>query len=317
MYYVDSLLFASGPGKGSKKEDHSIVLQAMVEEKLLCYNLDGTPKPLRLRSMYHHQHAVDFYVLTITGLMDNPKRHGDYGLLQGNSKLHGHFGMSCAFGKLDRPFPACTRCSNMVSNMVANKEWNSAPINLNCPNCYGWSIRKVIEQGAYLDWIDIPPNCDGAPGRHLFFGPGLLSNALLLQAWQYASTHFAVECTWNVGETKNYLKIHCINDDLQCKFIDQCRQYMDYAEHIEDPLQTEDWFVQEIDSNLLMDFHFYDLPLPPPAWHLCPLQFACETPMHLQMNFIHFNATFMFDWAKDQAKGAVLIRHARPYFKNA
>ena len=306
VYYVDSLLVASGPGKGSKKEDHSIVLRAMVKDKLLCYYPDGSPKPLRLRSMFHHQRSVDFYVITITGLMDNPERRGDWGLLQGNSKLHGYFGMSFLFEKLDRPFSACTQCSNMVSNMIDSQQWDRAPVDYNCPNCYGWSMAKVIEQATYIDWITPPPNSEEAPGRCLFFGPGVLSNAKLLQAWDYASTRFAVEGSWNVGETKSYLKMHCMNEDLQCKFIDQCRHYMDYADHIAEPLETEDWFVHEIERNLVQNAHFYNLPAPPPAWHLCPLQFACETPMHLQMNLVHFNASFMFDWAKDRKKGKCL-----------
>ena len=317
VYYVDTLLFASGPGKGSKKEDHSIVIQQMVADKTMCYHLDGSPKPLKLRSMFHDKRIVDFYVLTIAGLMDNPERRADYGLLQGNSKLHGYFGMSCAFSKLDRPFPACPQCAKLVTDIVSHKKWDQVPFDLDCPDCYGWSIDKVIEQGTYLSWFPPPPNSELAPGRQFFFGPGMLTNEKLLQAWQYAIARFAVDNTWNVGETKDYLKIHCINDDLQCKLIEQCRQYMDYVEHINDPLQTEEWFAQEIACNLLLDAQFYDLPRPPPAWHLCPLQFACETPMHLQMNFVHFNASFMFDWAKERGKGAVLIRQARPLFENA
>ena len=121
VYYVDSLLFASGPGKGSKKEDHSIVLQAMVNDKLLCYHPNGSPKPLALRSMYHNKNVVHFYVLTICGLMDNPERRGNYGLMQGNSKLHGYFGISCCFAKLDRSFAACKHCSALVQDRIKKK----------------------------------------------------------------------------------------------------------------------------------------------------------------------------------------------------
>ena len=140
---------------------------------------------------------------------------------------------------------------------------------------------------------------------------------MLLDAWQYACNRFAIEGDWNVGETKEYLKMHCINADWQSKLIAQCRNFMDYAEHLEDPEQSADWFVQEIYYNQSLNPGFYSLPLPPPAWHLCPLQFACETPMHLQMNFVHFNATFMFDWAKERGKGAALIRIAKPFFEKA
>ena len=42
-------------------------------------------------------------------------------------------------------------------------------------------------------------------------------------------------------------------------------------------------------------------------WQLCPIHLAVETLMHLQMNFINYNAYFVFSWTKSISKGTQLI----------
>ena len=53
----------------------------------------------------------------------------------------------------------------------------------------------------------------------------------------------------------------------------------------------------------------------PPMLDLCPINSAIETPMHLQMYFIHYNASFMFQWAKSISKASHIIRESSKYME--
>ena len=73
VYFVDSVLFTAGPGKGKQKENHACIFQKMLDDKLSLEGVDGTPIPLPLVSSYHGMKTVDIYVCHIGALMDNPE----------------------------------------------------------------------------------------------------------------------------------------------------------------------------------------------------------------------------------------------------
>jgi hypothetical protein len=69
-----------------------------------------------------------------------------------------------------------------------------------------------------------------------------LTNDLLIQVWNYAALRFAVYVDWIAEETKEYLRIFCINQDSHGKFVDGCRRYMEYEEYNKDPGQSKEAF---------------------------------------------------------------------------
>ena len=71
---------------------------------------------------------------------------------------------------------------------------------------------------------------------------------------------------------------------------------MNFIQYNLDPMECEDEFCVKMLCQIPGKTK-YCLPLPPPMWQLCPIHLAVETPMHLQMNFIHYNANFTFSWA--------------------
>src|SRR5687767_13072397 len=62
VYYVDSALFATGPGKGSSKENQTVIFDKMLEDIKLLQNIDGCPKPFNLISNIHSMKPTGFYI---------------------------------------------------------------------------------------------------------------------------------------------------------------------------------------------------------------------------------------------------------------
>ena len=137
---------------------------------------------------------------------------------------------------------------------------------------------------------------------------------LLREAWQYAITRYVIQSDWTVSNLQDYMKILCVNDKTVNKFIFSCCDYMHYDNY---------------NSNLNLDINYYIhndtdhvlnnkpklLPSYPPMWELCPIKLAIETPMHLQMNFIHYNTSFMFQWAKSVSKATHIVRESSNYLE--
>src|SRR5687767_11517575 len=107
----------------------------------------------------------------------------------------------------------------------------------------------------------------------------------------------------------------CLNETTTKWFIDQCQKFMNYEQYLIDPTKCDDSFIENI--NLHSDHKtIYVLPCPPPMWKLCPIHLAVETPMHLQMNFSHYNASFILTWASI-SKCTQLIQTASIHMNNA
>ena len=81
---------------------------------------------------------------------------------------------------------------------------------------------------------------------------------------------------------------------------------MNYQHYREDPNDCDIEFVIDVYNIGLNPIH-YLLPEPPPMWQLCPIHLAVKTPMHLQMNLVHYNTSFMFSWAKSISKNIQLL----------
>jgi len=90
---------------------------------------------------------------------------------------------------------------------------------------------------------------------------------------------------------------------------------MNYQQYLLDPMDCDqDWYNEFTSNNHIQQ---YELPEPPPMWSICPIHMAVETPMHLQMNYIHYNMNFMMNWAKSISKGSYLIRESIVYLSKA
>lgn len=316
VYSVNTSLCAAGPGKGDDKEDHSSIFALMVQDYKELKNALGQHKPITLISGYHGLKQVNYYVCQMGLLMDNPERRSNYGLLQGNSKVHGVFGISCNFEKLELPFQACAMCEAKLTCYIENAEWHVDPHETTCGLCYGFSLTRLLRDARYKDPMCILPNDEDAPGRNLLSGPGRISIELLKSAWQYALSRFVHHNDWTANNVKEYLKVLCVNDKTISMFISMCRNYMNYQHYLLDPDDCDIDFLEQMndESNVPM---VYTLPVYPPIWDLYPIHMAVETPMHLQMNYIHHNLSFTFSWAKTISKGAQLIRELSPHLINA
>ena len=157
----------------------------MVEYNELSNNTTG-PVPIPLVSSFHDKQVVNFYICHIGALMDNPERRTNFGLLQGNSRNHGVFGLLCYFEQLKKPFPACNECSTKYMTYLENNDWSISPVNKTCRQCHGFSLDNILSEGKYATPILSLPNAKDAPGISYNTRPGILTSALLLKVWEYA-----------------------------------------------------------------------------------------------------------------------------------
>lgn len=195
-------------------------------------------------------------------------------------------------------------------------DWTCPPDLNECSQCYGFSLYKILSFGKYKSPVVILPNASDAPGISLASKPGKLSTNLLLQAWIYTINRFVHQGDWTVANIKEYLKLLCVNEKIITGFVKKCRDHMNYEQYQTDPNDCDPEFCDHILLNSATS-NQYSLPDTPPMWNVCPLDLCVETPMHLQMNFIHYNANFMFSWAKSNLIGAQLIRESIPHLVNA
>ena len=97
VYMVKSQLLSSGPGKAS----HEKVFEELLRDKKEMTFSSGGPNEDRVKSFDFHSRChggklTHFFLdPCFTGLMDNPERKANFGLLSGNSRNHALFGVSC------------------------------------------------------------------------------------------------------------------------------------------------------------------------------------------------------------------------------
>ena len=182
MYYINSALFTVGPCKGNKDDNHMEIFHNMVLDIKQFKDEKGIHQPVSLISDFHNKKIVRFYICPLGRLMDNPERRTNYGLLQGNSKKHEIFGISCNFDNLIRTFEACSKCYEHYLMYIETKDWTRTPHNDVCEDCYGYSLTKLLNSGIYkANLVDLPSS-DDAPGIYLNHKPGEITNMLLKDA---------------------------------------------------------------------------------------------------------------------------------------
>ena len=197
---------------------------------------------------------------------------------------------------------------------IETRDWTRTPHNVVCEDCYGYSLTKLLNNGIYkANLVDLPSS-DDAPGIYLNHKPGEITNMLLKDAWQYAIHRYVIQSDWSVSNIRDYMKILCINEKTVNTFISSCRDYMHYEEYITNQNNDIDYYNQDTIEHGITN-KIKQLPSYPPMWDLCPIDLAFETPMHLQMNFIHYNASFMFQWAKSISKASHIVKESSNYME--
>jgi hypothetical protein len=77
-----------------------------------------------------------------------------------------------------------------------------------CGVCHGFSLRDVVKSGKYKKQPCVKPKKvvieEQIPGDHLFHGPGVLTNKLLVEGWYHVVRAFA-DGVWTAKETFDYL----------------------------------------------------------------------------------------------------------------
>ena len=154
---------ACGPGKA----DHNIIFQALrtsldkltASEDIVWSNQHGRWTTIRA-------HVIAF-------LMDQPERRGTNGLLGGNAKQHGTFGVSCDFEHLERRFSACPKCVRVANRYLKEEEFGT-PMEFSCRLCYSSSLSRLFEHGKYLTSCHTKLTVD-TPGFELTSKPGFIS----------------------------------------------------------------------------------------------------------------------------------------------
>jgi hypothetical protein len=322
ILWIETLLFASGPGKGATKEDHTCVMAKLVDEKRLHATDDGTLTSTTFTSRLHGLEQVQVYWQCVAFLLDNPERRGDFGLLGGGSNNHPYFGLSCYFNELEKPFAACNECRRSIAEYTERAEWERPVDSHLCGSCYSWSVDRLLDQGRYKNPVfKMPAINRGHPkdvfGHQFFTRPGLLTSELLLKVWEYATQQYLTRHVWSKTEVRAYMKVFCINEHTIDTFVLSCRDYMDYELYLTEPSELPIVDLNTVVHNLELKMDFYQMPAPPPLWHFCELEFACETPMHLQMNFQKANSVLIFDWTKTLGKTKVMMDLANPLISDA
>lgn len=205
------------------------------------------------------------------------------------------------------PFEACNLCYQKYLQYVKKADWKISPSASPCSDCYGFSLEQLLKYSVYCSPIITIPDAESAPGFHLNTKPGVLTNVMLLNAWIYAQNRFAVQKNWLIKNVKDYFKMLCLNNETFSIFISECKTFMNYQKCINHPSDNLDNLTEEL-QDLIKRPDNPELLSPPPMWHICPIYLVVETSMHLQMNLIHNNNTFIITWAKTIAKGEHLKR---------
>jgi hypothetical protein len=285
-YLAVTQLWAAGPGKAS----HDDFFRAASSEKAASWeDADGRLRPIR---MYSREHQKDVNVFICLGpfLQDNPERRTFWGLLAGNSNLHGMFGVCCDFSKLKTPFNICKKCvQSYCLPYLDRKDYEKSGTPMECADCLGFSVDRLCTQGEYKTPIggENLKISDGDPGYHLTLRPGQLDSNALKEAWQFAiQKHIHEPNGWGIGNVKAYLKLFCMNDSLQDRFVSESRTYINIRESV-NPHSSVAY--PPVDRIRYRDMHTkgqHCLPRYPPAWDLVKLEDTTETPMHLVMNLL-------------------------------
>ena len=280
-YFANTVLMGVGPGKDS----HECFFEMLVHEKREKWETkDGWLTPQLLFSK-HHGRDVNVFIALGVVIQDNPERRGCADLLQGNSKTHGIFGVSCDFKNLSVPFEACPSCQQGLEKYLSVGDYNQSSTNLECNQCLGWSIDKLCSHGRYLSSSRALISAE-EPGYLLTVQPCRITFDQCILGWNFAIQKFVHDGTWNATKTKAYLKLFCCNDDLQKRFIKEARHYINIRESVKanaaDSFELEDL---ERYSKLHEDLA-NQLPSHPAIWSLHDILDITETPMHLMMGSI-------------------------------
>ena len=314
MCFTD--LYAIGPGG---KSDHSCVVRNLVNE------IGGSGSTNRsYQHIYHSGQSRHIKIKLNLGvvLQDQPERRSMCGLLAGNSVYHALFGLSCNFGILNKPFPACNGCMMRVNAYVADREWD-APIyntrNDQCQKCHGWCLSRLTNNGEYhnngSDTVHSNvmqfqrkhcPDSDSRLGHH----PNFLTPGSLKSAWQMAIDGFCHSRVLSEAEVKLYLSMHCFNGASVKDFVRRCTNVMNLADCRDRPHMVPDAvFLEATMKNHEEKPEDYVLPTVPAMLELLPsLEFCPETPMHQLMGITKAVFTMVLEWASHQNNQASLIR---------
>jgi hypothetical protein len=111
---------------GTKHGDHEGILRGFGE------GLGNCPG-------YHYCGALGHYVLLCAYLLhavcDQPAKRALCGLKAGNGKYHACFGYSIGFATLQKPFPACATCRDILFDSNADPP--------PCVYCHAWTLPTL------------------------------------------------------------------------------------------------------------------------------------------------------------------------------
>ena len=203
---------------------------------------------------------------------------------------------------------ACATCLAQLETYLAAKDWSDSPMRENCSLCLGWSVDRLIRD-KYVESYTRPHTLgDDAPGAHLFDQPGLLTSALLLDAWSYCIDMFAHKNERLEGDVNEYFKQLCINDETIEIFITQCRRYVRLREVRTKPQEYQPNEIAAIIRDAALHPTNYQVPSPPAMWLLSSIDEKVEGAMHLSMGIQKAAFKLTIAWATEAKKGSALQR---------
>ena len=276
---------------GTESEDHEAFFSGLRKEISQRHvNDDGRLLPsvafCRLLSKDRAAGWVNLYLVPGVLLQDNPERRKSAGLLKGNSNLHPMFGVSCHFGKLCRPFAACGRCVERLWRCVRESDFNVA-FSHECSSCLCWEIGALSDRNSYERRIkNIPRLADTDPGYWRQFQAGSLSFSDLKAAIEHASHMHCQLRQWSAKTVKEYLSMHCLNDEFIDDFMKHARKQLVFQEMNvpESPIWEDEQHRLDTIDHAKLHPEEYSLMPPMGVWCLFDVNDVVETPMHLAQN---------------------------------
>ena len=296
-----------GPGK----IDHGSVFRRFQEDIEAFESNDNN----RIFASRHHGCQVKCYTQLLFIVQDQPERRKESCLQAGNSTLHTMFGVCCDFNQLMLPFSACMDCQNSIVEYLAQKNWSLPPREWSCPNCLGWSIDYLTSTTYTLPTEEPKFLDDHTPGQSLFYGPGRLSNTMLLEAWNHCIDMFAVRHRWTEADLKKYMHRLCMTDATITAFVSQCRRHVTLMEMIAHPDQYPPADIDITTADAAVNPASYALPPPPALWKIGAMDNKTEGIMHLSMGIQKSVFKFVIRWAVGHKLGTKLQRRLETQVK--
>jgi hypothetical protein len=215
---------------------------------------------------------------------DQPERRGNLKLANGNSIIHGRFGMLIDCRQLKDVIRSCNRCTRSIIDEIdlgvkINNYWRGN----NCELCSAWLFNIDNNLLTYKPDKDYPNYLDNNDGlvdgklRTKMINKNICVNAII------AVTNGLVDNTISQKQAKSFLKYNGLNNQIQETIISKANN-IKKKNDIETNRNSRTTEYDQLQQNVIMYPADYQMHQLPSSWYDSDnMGIFVDVPMHLLM----------------------------------